>query len=58
MRDDFTHAGIQGDFQDLAVVFQIDTAGRFQPEIVRGAGFGDGFKLGAVLQAAHREVFD
>ena len=58
MRDDFAHPGIEGDFQDLAVVFQIDTAGRLEPEIVRGAGFGDGFEFGAVLQAAHREVFD
>ena len=58
MRDDFAYPGIEGDFQDLAVVFQIDTAGRLEPEIVRSAGFGDGFKLGAVLQAAHREVFD
>ena len=41
MRDDFAYPGIEGDFQDLAVVFQIDTAGRLEPEIVRGAGFGD-----------------
>ena len=52
MRDDFAHPGIESDFQDLAVVVQIDTAGRFQPEIVRSAGFGDGFEFGAVLQAA------
>ena len=58
MRDDFAHPGIEGDLQDLAVVFQIDTAGRLQPEIVRGAGFGHRVELVAVLQAAHREVFD
>ena len=58
MRDDFAHARVEGDLQDLLIVFQIDTSGRLQPEVVTGAGFRHRFVLVTALQAAHREVFD
>ena len=58
MRDDFAHARVEGDLQDLLIVFQIDTSGWLQPEVVTGAGFRHRFVLVTALQAAHREVFD
>ncbi len=58
MRDDFAHARVEGDLQDLLIVFQIDTSGRLEPEVVTGAGFRHRFVLVTALQATHREVFD
>ncbi len=58
MRDDLADTCVQGDLQDLLVVFQIDTAGRLQPEVVTGAGFRHRFVFVTALQATHWEVFD
>lgn len=58
MWDDFVYFGIEGDFQDFVVVFQIDIVGWFELEIVCGVGFGDGFKFGVVFQVVYWEVFD
>ena len=58
MRDDFAHARVQGDLQDLLKVLQIDSPGRLQPEVVTGAGFRHRFILVTALEAAHREVLD
>lgn len=58
MRDDLAHARVEGDLQDRLKVFQIDPTGRFQPEVVTGAGFRYRLVFVTTLKAAHREVFD
>lgn len=57
MRDDFAYP-IEGDFRISPVVFQIDTAGRLEPESRRAAqalATASKKTRRAVLQAAHRE---
>ena len=58
MRNNFADARVQRDLQNFTVVFQIDAAGRLQPEIMAGAGLCHCDELIAVFQAPHREVFD
>ena len=58
MGDNFANSSIQRNFQDFAVVVEVNTAGWLQPEIMTCAGFSYCNKLIAMLQTAHREVFN